>query len=540
MFNTEENIPLSILRALFKYKWLWLLPFLLAMSGVSAYTKGKHYYKSSATLKFHTEFILGNSGRNALSPFEEGIQELISSVKFGSKLEEITNLAYPGLKEKNPAAFKSKSNAIGSSEGVKLSFRRDYFRALVISYTTDNPKDAYNVVDATIKVIKKHASSGSDSRIENSMSFLLSNMDKLKQEMIDIDQEMISIKNNLSPLIGADLSLSDHFSNDSLTPLLDKGIDKSMSYKESLPKLEFELHVAEKELERLQTKLSLPIKEIVENNKKSSAGSFKSDPLIQDLEKSLLLNEKKHNLLRTQGFKNAHPKQVHVISEIENLKNLLAARKNEIKNNLTNEPNQDVTNSFRDEIRTSISQKNEEIAQVKDKIKILESYQADNQKDKNKLSKTLGTISKQKSRLEELVQQKYVKSQAYNNTAQDLEEKRRFKFASDGNVGLRLTLEEPPLIPNSPLPYAHLSLYLIATMFSLGLGFGLIFLIESLDTSIKNLGELEVVTKMPVLGSIDKFTIEEKKCNAYILSLESFLIIVAMIITYSFVLKFGA
>ncbi len=508
MANYEENTLSSLLNVALRYKWLLFVPLVITLLGIYIYTFDKKLYQSAATISFQTEYFFTQRNNNALSPFERDVQDLVASLKYGKTLETITAKAYPKINpKKQRKLFKAKASKLGAKNGLKLSFRRDNFRALVISYTASDAAEAHSVVKATINTILDNANITSD-RVQKSIAFLESSMAGLKTELLDIDQEMLRLKNGLAPLVGAAANVGaiDSVTQSSLTPDLDSGLQRSFKFKESLPQLEFDLHVKEKEFQRLEEKLKN--KEYLKSENSSETQNqidYQNDTLYNQLEASILEKKKELHILTSQGFKSAHPKQRTVKAEIANLQKLSKTRLEELQNTDKKGGLSAYRLSIEKEIKKDLGLKASEIESIKDKIKVLESYQEDIRSQKNSFGSKLDSISVQKSRLEELIQKKYVKSQAYNNAAQEVEEVRRFAQASAGEMGLKITIENPPYLPNAPIPYAHLSLFVMGAILSLGLGMGIVFLIESMDTSVDSPAELQAIIGVPVIGSIDKF-----------------------------------
>jgi len=510
MASYEENSLATMLANILRYKWILIVPLFLTMVLVYSYTRNLEYYKSNASVSFRTEYLFTQGTRGGLSPFEERVNLLVTSLKYGEQVKRIARKVWPNISQ---GELDGKVRRLAGSKGIKLSFRKDNHRALVISYTAESPDDAYRVVQCTLEELMSNSRHDTERRVKSTVQFLTSRMASLKVELVDIDQEILRLKNGLAPLVGAEtgVDLVTDITQDSLTPGLERGLNQALRYKDSLPKLQFEKHVAEKELSRLREKLENKEYLVRSIAASSVANDFRNDPLFQEVQTSIIQKRKEIHLLTSQGFKTAHPKQRAVKAEISNLERLLKSRKKELSSQ--DKEDQLELNRIQAEakIRTQIGEKSEQISLIEDKIKVLESYQEEIISKKNAIGSQLDSIAAQKTRIEELIQKKYAKTQAYNLAASELEQVHQFGQASADDVGLRITVEEPPFLPETPVKYAHLSRYIMGLVLSLAFGMGLIFTLDSLDTSVVSPVELQAITGVPVLGSVDKFTTESEK-----------------------------
>ncbi len=537
MSNFEENSLATMLGNILRYKWILIVPLLLTMIMVYSYTRDLEYYKSNATVSFRTEYLFTQGTRGGLSPFEGRVSLLVTSLKYGEQVKRIAKKVWPDL---NDSQLEGKTRRLAGSKGIKLSFRKDNHRALVISYTADSPDIAYKVVQSVLEELIENSRYDTERRVKSTVEFLTSRMASLKVELVGIDQEILRLKNGLAPLVGAEagVDLVTDISQDSLTPGIEKGLNQALKYKDSLPKLQFEKHVAEKELARMNEKLEK--KEYVIQTVASigSEPDYQADALFQEVQNSIIQKRKEIHLLTSQGYRNAHPKQRSVKAEIANLKTLLESRKKELSSKDTDEEIELSKLQAEAKLRTQILEKTEEISLIVDKIKVLESYQKEIVSKKNAIGSQLDSIAAQRTRIEELIQKKYAKTQAYNLAAGELEQVQQFGQASANDVGLRITVDEPPFLPENPVKFAHMSMYIMGLVLSLAFGMGLIFTLDSLDTSLVSPVELQAITGVPVIGSVDKFTTETKNQTTNMLKYGFFTAVLVLALLADYLLDF--
>ncbi len=537
MSNFEENSLATMLGNILRYKWILIIPLLLTMMMVYSYTRDLEYYKSNATVSFRTEYLFTQGTRGGLSPFEGRVNLLVTSLKYGEQVKRIAKKVWPNL---NDSQLEGKTRRLAGSKGIKLSFRKDNHRALVISYTAESPDVAYKVVQSVLEELMENSRYDTERRVKSTVEFLTSRMASLKVELVGIDQEILRLKNGLAPLVGAEtgVDLVTDITQDSLTPGIERGLNQALKYKDSLPKLQFEKHVAEKELARMNEKLEK--KEYVVQTIASlgSEPDYQADALFQEVQNSIIQKRKEIHLLTSQGYRNRHPKQRSVKAEIANLKALLENRKKELSSKDTDEEVELSKLQAEAKLRSQILEKTEEISLIEDKVKVLESYQKEIVSKKNVIGSQLDSIAAQKTRIEELIQKKYAKTQAYNLAAGELEQVQQFGQASANDVGLRITVDEPPFLPENPVKFAHMSMYIMGLVLSLAFGMGLIFTLDSLDTSLVSPVELQAITGVPVIGSVDKFTTETRNQTTNMLKYGFFTALLVLALLADYLLDF--
>ena len=154
MSNFEENSLATMLGNILRYKWILIIPLLLTMMMVYSYTRDLEYYKSNATVSFRTEYLFTQGTRGGLSPFEGRVNLLVTSLKYGEQVKRIAKKVWPNL---NDSQLEGKTRRLAGSKGIKLSFRKDNHRALVISYTAESPDVAYKVVQSVLEELMENS-----------------------------------------------------------------------------------------------------------------------------------------------------------------------------------------------------------------------------------------------------------------------------------------------------------------------------------------------------------------------------------------------
>lgn len=151
------------------------------------------------------------------------------------------------------------------------------------------------------------------------------------------------------------------------------------------------------------------------------------------------------------------------------------------------------------ELRKSVLAKETELELFKRKLeaykKAITTYKSENP---DLLSNSLELLRMERS--------KDVYENIYSMLLEKLEEERIKSRSSTAGV----KIVDLPLMPSNPIPKNEHRFYLLGILLGLVLGFGLAFLIEFNDTSLKNNEDIEKYLELPVMGTIPHITINKK------------------------------
>ena len=496
---------------LIKRRWWIITPIVMVMSLVYSYTQSVDLYRSSAIVTFQTEYVLADRDQSLRNLFEEKVSSVVGSLRFGDSMRKIVLSAWPDIDpESNPVAFNGKVASLGSRNGVELAFRRDNYRALTISYTSKDPDEAYRVVQSTVDTLIDQTKSLSERRVANSEIFLVKEISEYKRKLVEIGQEITRLENGLGQYAGEDAEVGEQ----SGAVLTDAGaIREQLRYREGLPQLEFDLKVAEKELARMINKLESG-SYLTDARDLEGLLSVGDDDLLRELRSTIIEKQKQRHLYSSQGFLAKHPKQKALDAEIRNLKRLEKERIETLADEAGIRGTEIARLKLERELRSKISEKTEDISRLRDRIAVTKRYREEIRKDKDALVSQIDVIAAQRSRLEQLRQQKAVTAEGYANAVSELEIIRRQGRADEGDIGLRIDIAEAPVVPKYPVPLAHMSAVLMGFAFSVAIGIGLVFLLELIDTSVSSAAELRRLVSIPVIGETDRMVTAEIRARA--------------------------
>jgi hypothetical protein len=162
----------------------------IALSLATAYTKTVKTYRSDAIVSFNFNYLMDTKD----SGFQNKIQALVFSLRYGDNLEAITEKAYPEINpEKQAVLFESKMQRLGSRNGIQLSFRKDNYQALGISFESNDPEEAFRVVEATLNRITEQNAESAKRRFTKSVSFLENEISQYREKLGTIEKELFRL-----------------------------------------------------------------------------------------------------------------------------------------------------------------------------------------------------------------------------------------------------------------------------------------------------------------------------------------------------------
>jgi len=259
-------------------------------------------------------------------------------------------------------------------------------------------------------------------------------------------------------------------------------IDKLTGFESQYNLTKVERESAEKRLAYLQDQLDFQKKNMLENV------SQVSSPLASGLRQDLLTLQTQMATMTSQGFPADHPKMKELNKKIENTKSRL-----------------------KEEISKIVAQKNggidpimlseELVVKILDLQVEIETYKAKElaqQRVVDGYLEKLKAIPPKEVELARLTRQFELDDNIYKMLMEKYEEVRISEAGKLGNV----KIIDQAQVPKEPVgPRRKLNI-LFGGMLGLALGIGLVLLMEYMDTSLKNIHDIEQFLGLPVLGLI--------------------------------------
>ncbi|MDO9026906.1 MAG: polysaccharide biosynthesis tyrosine autokinase [bacterium] len=271
-------------------------------------------------------------------------------------------------------------------------------------------------------------------------------------------------------------------------------IDKLTGFESQYNLTKVDRESAEKRLAYLQDQLDFQKKNMLENV------SQVSSPLASGLRQDLLTLQTQMATMTSQGFPGDHPKMKELTKKIENTKSRL-----------------------KEEISKIVAQKNggidpimlseELVVKILDLQVEIETYKAKElaqQRVVNEYLEKLKAIPPKEVELARLTRQFELDDNIYKMLMEKYEEVRISEAGKLGNV----KIIDRAQVPKEPVgPRRKLNI-LFGGMLGLALGIGLVLLMEYMDTSLKNIHDIEQFLALPVLGMIPAIDQEDVASQA--------------------------
>jgi hypothetical protein len=488
-------------RGIVNHPWLFFSPVVIIMSLLLAYSSQVNLYRSNAQLAF--EYVSDTS----TDPGASGIVEQkklrrARSILVGEPLHRLIRKAWPEINPKeNPVAYNSKVQMLRSNRGLELEFRRDNPNFLTVGFTARTPQEAFLVTKAAVDTLVAVNEEETRKSLERSRTFLTKERDSMREKLAQFDSDILRLRRTI-PEGSLRRYDQERILSKSL-PSLVSSITPDSSATDTLEGARLRLTLVERELERLNAAL----KEVTEGPPSSSRSD--NEATLQQLSKEIFVKEQQLNALVFKGFKAAHPQRRSLEAELDSLRALREQRANEyLEGAVTAGEPGGAQRTQR--VLARIESKQAELEELREKVRVLESYQDESKRIQGALDDQIGELSKQTAKLAQLDSERALLLESYNAVSSKLESIEREGRVEEEDVGFKLTVLEKPRIPTRPLPLAHLPLVLMGVAVSLATGLTLSTIAQTLDSTVSSAKELQRIVSVPILGSIDAMVMKEE------------------------------
>lgn len=509
--NQRRELSFSaMLRVIARWPLLFLAPIVIVTVSVLAYAARVSLYQAEGIVIFDLEFMLPE-GVSIDEQIESKKFEAVSSLLYGDPIREIVSGAWPQISEKsNPLAFNDKVSHLRSRSGLRLQFQRDNARALAISYVSSDPGQAFRVVDSTIQTLVALNRSGSQTKITSNIDFLRKEREASQRTIQELQSKLTRLKNGLPPAVveAHQREAQMYLQSDSSTipPLLndegsvgDRGRLNSGSYQD----FKLELAIARKEAERLEDQLRTKAY-INQSDDIEALVDVDQDPVIAVTMKTIVEKQQKLSQLLATGYRDRHPDVRGVRSEIESLNEAKLRRLKELKLSKGTEALEVTELKLERRVREKLEVKREEIAELEDRIAVMEEFKKDLASSGKELDQKIDMLSLQRAMLFRLESDLQIARKSYENLTTELDLTERRKRVEDDDIGVRVTVAEPPRMPQASIPMAHLSTILMSLVITIAGCLGLACGWSLFDTRVYTTDDLARLVSIPVLGGVDR------------------------------------
>lgn len=464
-------------RIILRHIRLTIVIFLIVVAATAYYTiQAPRIYQSSGKVLLELQkqtdlfFPTTGFGRNDLNNQMEVIK---SPPIMRTVVEKITRnpeaATFPILAVTSPA------KAIAG--GIDVSAKREV-DIIDISYKSINPMEAQAVVNAVIDSYQEENLKYSRAEVTNVREFLEKQLDFTSEKLAISEEDLRAYK-----ITHEVFSLSDETT---------EMIKNMVEFEAEFSTAKTELQVAQEKLSYLKTELTKLDEAIGEDIISISS------PVLEQLRQKLIDNESKLAIILTkEGYTTEHPELMVLRNEIDNIKSQMKIEIDKILQvdeytfNPLDRRQQLLTDIVTSEVEFQIAKAKKDALE-----KVVEQY-----------SIKMSALPDAELELARLERAKALNEQIYSMLITRYEEA---KISEEGKVSNIRVLERASL-PGSPVsPKVKMNI-MIAIILGLGLGIGSAFLLDSLNTRINNLSDVERFVKLPILGTIPNIQVDPEQ-----------------------------
>ena len=214
-----------------------------------------------------------------------------------------------------------------------------------------------------------------------------------------------------------------------------------------------------------------------------------TNPRAQRLKETLIELEVQYTTLKVQNYSESHPQMTKLKAQIDETKRNLREETLKIAQG------EDITDPL-----SQIQRQLEEIASLEVEIHTYEAQTKALYKVIDDYNRNLKSVPEKELELGRLMRDKAVADNIYTMLLQQREEAKITEAEKIGNI----RIIDPARIPNTPIKPRKMLNIIIGLILGCSIGIGLALFIESIDTSIKSIEEVEEYLNLPVLSTIPK------------------------------------
>ena len=521
MTNLEqENTiikPDQIVDIIIRYKWLIILPLCISLSVGILYTVfAKRIYEASTTILVQPQKVPLEYVQSIVSTdLDRRLNTVSQQILSRSNLEKIIDQF--GLFEGNPGMYlEDKIQNIRGRVKVEIDYNQkrsnDSTDVFYVSFRGENPERVQRIANTLASYFMDENLKVREAQVVGTSEFLDSELQKIKKVLEEKERILSEYR-------------SKHFGG------LPDELDSNLR---TLDRLQLQLSDKLNSLMQLESSLSI-INSQVLRTKQAQEGS-----VIEDFKTSRSQTEQLYEIekikleeLQSKYTKN-HPDIVRLTKSVEKLKEKIETENEKNEQAYSNQVQKtkivtDVDNFlFEQQLRSKkiisdIKKHEADVIQIQQSMAL---YQ-----------KRVGDTPKREQELQSL-------NRDYNNISDNYNSLLSRKLESDIAVnmekkqkGEQFRILDHARIPQRPISPDVQKLFLLSLVLGLGLGGGLIFLLEFTDNSIKSAEQVGLEFGLPILASISSLKRPGKNYKKQIeMVLFSLFSLYAMAVLFLFIL----
>jgi len=473
----EQEIKLrDYYRIILRHIKLIAIIFVVVMAATIYYTvRAPRIYESNGKILLELNkqtdlfFSTGGFGRNDLNNQMEVIK---SPSVMESAVEKLKRNPFaenfPILSLDNPSGILAKEIDVSAEREVDI---------VDVVFKSTNPTEAQAVVNAVMDSYQDESLKYARAEVTSVREFLEKQLDVTSKKLAISEEDLRAYK-----IANEVFALSEETK---------EMITNMVEFEAQLSSAQTELQIVEKKLNYLKGEL-IKIDEALGEEMESI-----SSPVSEQLRQKLIENESKLAILMTkEGYTENHPQLISLQNEIDNIKRQMKSEIDKILevNKYSFNPLDRRQKLFTEIISTEVNFQTA-TAKVAGLETVVEDY-----------SVRMSGLPDAELELARLERSKAINEEVYSMLVQRYEEAKISEEGKLSNIRIinRANLPESPVSPKVKMNI------LIGLLLGLGLGIGAAFLLESLNTKINNLSDVERYVKLPILGTIPDIPLDEK------------------------------
>jgi len=473
----EQEIKLrDYYRIIIRHIKLIAIIFVVVMVATIYYTaRAPRIYESNGKILLELNkqtdlfFSTGGFGRNDLN---NQIEVIKSPSVMESAVEKLKRNPvaenFPILSSDNPSGILAEEIEVSAEREVDI---------VDVAFKSTNPTEAQTAVNAVMDSYQDESLKYARAEITSVREFLEKQLDVTSKKLAISEEDLRAYK-----IANEVFALSEETK---------EMITNMVEFEAQLSSAQTELQIVDKKLTYLKGEL-IKIDEALGEEMTAI-----SSPVSEQLRQKLIESESQLAIFLTKkGYTKNHPQLVSLRNEIDNIKRQM---KTEIDKILEVDKYSFNPLDRRQELFTEIIATEVEFQTANAKVSALETVVEE-------YSVRMSGLPDAELELARLERSKAINEQIYSMLVTRYEEAKISEEGKLSNIRIinRATLPEFPVSPKVKMNI------LIGLLLGLGLGIGAAFLLESLDTKINNLSDVERYVKLPILGTIPDIPLDEK------------------------------
>ncbi len=479
----EQEVSLmDYIRIIMQYRWLILGIFSIVMIATIIYT-----YNSPKIFQASAKVIMEEkkAGLDFMS-FSQGLsQSSINNTIEIIKSRPVATLGFQLMQKypdydlfpimKNVDKEENYDPVSAIVKNLKIESKRDT-DILSISIESTSPSEAMIVVNSLADALVQQNTTTARMEFTNIREFLETQLDAISRRLQNSEEELRNYKIDSGSFM--------------LTEETKKLIEKSADANANMQEAQAELEVSTKNLAYLEKEL------IRQDTLLTNVSLTISNPYIDQLRTDLVKTKSRITMLiNNNNYPEDHPEIIKLNSSFENAKVKLNA---ELKKALDIRTGSSDVLTYRNALTTKIAQTQVDLNIFQAKLM---SYQTIN----DEYNRRMSTLPDTELELARLQRNYSIDEKLHGILAEKYEDAKVAEQAKMGNI----RIVERAIMPQLPIKPKKKMNILIGFVIGLGIGIGIAMVLNSMDTKIRTLDDVDRFIRIPVFGTIPYMNIND-------------------------------